>query len=427
MIHAGRRTGSARCAARQRGRVDGVWGLALAAVVVVVVVLAGAWWLADGDAAAEPPAPGATPSTSVSATPDLRPALATASVPAGAPLSPLGEAQRREQLALWQGRLARARQALDGYRAAAQYPHESRPAEEHPDQLRPFAPIEEERSLRMPGGTATQGVKLLTTQERVFASGNESSRVTLTLQDLQGRTLPLRVLRAVMKEVTSPGRTSSTPEFNMPANDAGVQGDAVASDGIHTAVMRPAAQGFATFAGTVRLELHLDHAGQPGFLYFDLVYSPETAATWLPGVREAQQAGSLDFFVKAQVLQPGRYVLSARIDDAKGQPLAVALFNQEVAAGTQEFRLPVFGKLIRDKQPAFPLALRDVEAFLLKPDAFPDRVMLPRLAGVQHTSKSYPLAAFSDATWSSEERERYLAELGKDVAEAERKVQQLGP
>jgi hypothetical protein len=98
-----------------------------------------------------------------------------------------------------------------------------------------------------------------------------------------------------------------------------------------------------------------------------------------------------------------------------------------VAAGTQEFRLPVFGKLIRDKQPAFPLTLRDVEAFLLKPDAFPDRVMLPRLAGVQHTSKSYPLAAFSDADWSSEERDRYLAELGKDVAEAERKVQQLGP
>jgi hypothetical protein len=346
---------------------------------------------------------------------------------AGAPLSPLGEAQRREQLALWQGRLERSRQALNGYLAAAQYPHESRPAQEHPDQLRPFDPIEEDRPLRMPGGTATQGMRLLTTQERVFASGAESSRVTLTLQDLQGRPLPLRVVRAVMKEVTPPGRTSSTPEFSMPVNDVGVQGDAAAGDGIFTAVMRPAAQGFSTFAGTVRLELHLDHAGQPGFIYFDLIYSPETAATWLPGVREAQSAQGLDFFVKAQVQLPGRYVLSARVDDAKGQPFAVALFNQEVAAGTVEFRLPVFGKLIRDKQPTFPLTLRDVEAFLLRPDAFPDRVMLPRRPGVQHTSKSYPLAAFSDATWSSEERDRHLAEFGKDVAEAERKVQQLGP
>ena len=283
MIPAGRHAGRGSGVLRQRGRAGWGWGLALVAVGALV----GAWWMADGGAAADPRVPGVSgvePAAVVAERPALQPVLATASAPAGAPLSPLGEAQRREQLALWQGRLERARQALDGYRAAAQYPHESRPAEEHPDQLRPFAPIEEDRPLRMPGGTATQGVRLLTTQERVFASGAESSRVTLTLQDLQGRTLPLRVLRAVMKEVTPPGRTSSTPEFNMPANDAGVQGDAVAGDGIISAVMRPAAQGFATFAGTVRLELHLDHAGQPGFLYFDLVYSPETAATWLPGV-----------------------------------------------------------------------------------------------------------------------------------------------
>jgi len=88
----------------------------------------------------------------------------------------------------------------------------------------------------------------------------------------------------------------------------------------------------------------------------------------------------------------------------------------------------VFGKLIRDKQAAFPLTLRDVEGFLLKPDAFPDRVMLARLPGTVHTSKSYPLAFFSAAEWQSEERTRYLDELGKDVSEAGRKVQELqGP
>ena len=43
--------------------------------------------------------------------------------------------QRREHLALAQGRLERARQALDDYRAAAHYPHGSGPAKEHPDQL----------------------------------------------------------------------------------------------------------------------------------------------------------------------------------------------------------------------------------------------------------------------------------------------------
>jgi len=272
--------------------------------------------------------------------------------------------------------------------------------------------------LRMPGGGATQGVHLKTTQERVFASGHESSRVTLKLEDDAGRTLPLRVTRAVQKEVTPPGRTASTVEFPMPIGN---------NDGQLSAVMQPATQGFAAFAGTVRLELMLDYGGQPGFIYFDLTYSPETAATWLPGVREASSAAGIDFYLKAQVLVPGRYVVSARIDDAKGQPLALALLNAEVAAGTAEFRLPVFGKLLRDKQPAFPLQLRDVEAFLLKPDTFPDRVMLPRRTGVLHQSKSYALSSFSDAEWTSEERDRYLNELGKDVAVAEQKLKALGP
>jgi hypothetical protein len=33
-------------------------------------------------------------------------------------------------------------------------------------------------------------------------------------------------------------------------------------------------------------------------------------------------------------------------------------------------------------------------------------------------SRSYPLTAFSEAEWNSEERERYLAEYGRDVESA---------
>jgi hypothetical protein len=402
-----------------------------AAVAVAAVALLG-WWLAPAE---EPPATAAGTGGSgplLMAWPPPPGALvataAAASGPrAGVPLSALGEAERRAQLALWQGRLERARATLDGYRASAQYPHESRPIEEHPDQVRPFDPIAEERALRMPGGTAPQGVKLLTTQERVFASGTESSRVTVALQDLQGHPLPLRVARAVLREVTPPGATARTAEFTPDANDAGRAGDARAGDGVITILMHPAAQGFGEFAGTVRLELLLDHAGQPGFLYFDLVYSPETAAVWLPGVREVASPAGIDFFVKAQVRLPGRYVVSARIDDAAGEPVALAQFNAEVKAGEQEFRLLAFGKLLRDQAPAMPLKVRDIEAFLLKPDAFPDRVMLPRRAGVQHTSRVHAIASFSAAEWEGEEKTRYLTELTKDVDEAERQVQRLGP
>lgn len=391
--------------------------LAAAGAAGAAALLLAWWWPAD------PTAPVAPAAQAVDFQAPLKLSGAAASAasgaPAGAPLSALGLAQRREQLAQWHGRLARAQQALAAYQAAAQYPHESRPIEEHPDQVRPFVAIAEDRALRVPGGTAPQGVRLKTTQERVFASGNESARITVTLQDMEGRTLPLAVRQATIKEVTPPGKTASTAPFNAtPAF----------TDGIYSWVMHPAMQGFATFAGTVRLELHLDYAGQPGFLYFDLVYSPGSAAAWLPGVREAATPASLDFFLKAQVTQAGRYVLSARVDDAAGKPVALALFNGEVGTGTVEFRLPVFGKLIRDKQPTFPLTLRDVEGFLLKPDTFPDRVMLARLPGTVHTSKSYAAGFFSSAEWQSEERTRYLDELGKDVSEAGRKVQELqGP
>ncbi|MFY9511839.1 MAG: hypothetical protein WAQ05_12800, partial [Rubrivivax sp.] len=338
------------------------------------------------------------------------------SSPLAAGLSP---AQRREQQLLWQQRLERARLALANYRQAARYPNESRPIEEHPDQVRPFAPIAEERPLRMPGGSVTSGVRLRTTQERIFLAGAESSRVSIALVDSEGRTLPLRATRAVLHEVTEPGRTASTIEFPMPVAEA--------ASGELSALIQPARQGFASYAGTVRLGLHLEHAGAPGFLYFDVIYSPEQAATWLPGADDSVAAGDLRFALQLQVLIAGRYVVSARIDDASGTPLALAQFNAELGRGVQQIPLPVAGRLLHDKRPVFPLALRDVEAFLLKPDTFPDRVMLPRRSGVVHRSAAYALERFANAEPPSEQRDRYLAELGKDVREAEQALKALGP
>lgn len=384
---------------------------ALAAAGVALLLWLGAGADTPRVEAANAPPPAAAPAERV---------LPAASAPlaVGAPLSPLGAAQRQAQRALWQERLERAQAALDAFERHARYPHESRPIDEHPDQVHPFDPITEDRALVMPGGAPTRGVRLKTTQERVFLAGDESARITITLLDADGRALPLRITRAVLHEATPPGRTASTVETPVTFTD---------SAGTLSTVIQPGAQGFGSFAGLVRLDVWMDHAGQPGTIYFDLIYSPEQAATWLPGVRESLVDGSLEFALKADVKIAGRYVVSARIDDANGQPVAVALFNDELRAGPREFRLPVFGRLIRDRDPAFPLRVRDVEAFLLKPDAYPDRVMLPRLAGVVHQSKSYALAQFSDALWSSEQRTRYLSELGKDVADAQNQLQRIGP
>jgi hypothetical protein len=76
----------------------------------------------------------------------------------------------------------------------------------------------------------------------------------------------------------------------------------------------------------------------------------------------------------------------------------------------------MFGKLMRDNEAALPLTLRDVDGYLLKENSDPDRALMPRLEGQAFVGKPHPLEAFSDAEWDSEERRRYLAEFGKDLA-----------
>ena len=117
--------------------------------------------------------------------------------------------------------------------------------------------------------------------------------------------------------------------------------------------------------------------------------------------------------------------MSARVFDAKGAPFALLQFNDEVPAGTAEFKLNLFGALIRDKNPAFPLRLVDVDGFLLQADTFPDRALMARQGGVVHTSQRYSTDSFSPAEWTSQERERYLAEYGRDVQEAQDQLDRL--
>ncbi len=83
--------------------------------------------------------------------------------------------------------------------------------------------------------------------------------------------------------------------------------------------------------------------------------------------------------------------------------------------------------MVRDAKPVFPLTVRDVNAFLLHADSFPDRSLMPRLPGKVHVSQDYSLASFADAEWDAEERSRYLSELGRDVASAQARVDALSP
>ncbi|TXT36062.1 MAG: hypothetical protein FD135_4526, partial [Comamonadaceae bacterium] len=285
-----------------------------------------------------------------------------------------------------------------------------------PDQVHPFAPIIEELQLSNGKGELVKGLHLRTTQERVFLSGAESVSFTVAAVDDNGHSLPLSLRNASAQSVPDSRTPITVIQTPVTFADDG--------SGRYSGRLTPSTQGFQNYAGTIRLLVEVASGAQQGVAQFDVIYSPDVPASWT-GVREALEAGSLNFYVKANVRQAGRYVVSARVDDANGVPFALLQFNDEVAAGSREFRLQVFGALVLDKRPAFPLRLRDVDGFLLIPDKFPDRATMARQPGVIHTSARYALDRFSPAEWDSEERRRYLAEYGKDAETALRQMENL--
>lgn len=391
------------------------WGAPLAALVGALF----GWWVVAWQAA---PLPAAV------AAPVRSPSPAAPSRPAIAPYSAAGAQAREAQLSLWRERLQRAQDTLDTYSANTQYPHTSRPAAEQADQMYPNEPVVEDHPLREPKGQAAAGVRLRTTQERVFVQGDESVRFTLALVDDAGQAQPLRVLNAAAREVTAPTVASAYPALPVHFTDDGSNGDAAANDREFSATLRPAAQGFAGLTGQIRLEVFMEHRGERGITYFDIYVSTQPPALWTGRVRETLDNGSLVYTLGATVREPGRYVVTGRVDDADGQPLALLTFNDEVGRGDAEFRLTLFGKLLRDAEPALPLTLRDVVAFRLNEQGHPDRTLMPRLSGTVLVGTRHAPAAFSDAPWSGEERARYLAELTRDVATAQREVERLsGP
>jgi hypothetical protein len=393
---------------------------------IAFVCCAGAWWVAS-TAGTPPPAaldPVAQSTAGAPAPRDLAPAASGAR----APFSASGLDERKAKLALWQQRLQRAQETLESYKATTRYPFDSRPASEHQDQWQTHQVVTTDEPLRLPGTGVTPNLRVHTTQQRVFATGADTVLLTVSATDDNGAPLPLRIVSSVSHspQDTGGGKAAPlTPVVMQPFVDDGTQGDLQAGDGIYTALLDPMAEGFGNFSGMIRTELIVQSGDQQGYVAFDVVYSPQVPATWTGPVRDVVQDGSLDFILAASVMQPGRYVITGRVDDATGKPLALVSFNDELGAGAQQVPLQVYGRLLHDQKPAFPLVLHDVEGFLLKPDAYPDRALMPARDGPVATSRKYSLAQFTDATYSSDETQRYLAEYGNDVAQAQQQVSQL--
>ncbi|MEO7495230.1 MAG: hypothetical protein ABIT83_07585, partial [Massilia sp.] len=249
----------------------------------------------------------------------------------------------------------------------------------------------------------------------------ESVTFTLRAVDTDGRVLPLVVTRAVAQGL------SAERERPGPQTTLAFAADGQGGDGRQSALLAPAQGSLANFDGTIRSEVFYTVAGHNGQLLFDTIYSPRVPAVWRGQVREALQDGSLVFYLPAEVREAGRYMVSGRVDDARGRPLAVVSASEVLATGPNELRLTLAGRLLRDLGAATPLTLRDVDAFLLRENADPDRALMPHREGSVHISKNYSLHEFSNAEWHSEERNRYLDEFGKDLLRARSALAALDP
>ena len=290
-------------------------------------------------------------------------------LPPATPLSP-EEAEREEQRRQAQARLDQARFTLDTYRQGTRYPPESRPISDEPDQVYPASP-----ERKQPLGKDKGNFSLRLKQEKVFVVGDETVRFFVGCENANtGEPVQCEVHSANAHEAPHMAEAGQLSAVPLDFNDSGRGGDEVAGDGTWTGSFQPSRQGFALFEGSLRVEFRVRANGNTeGGSFFDISFTPTPPATFTGKVREVVEQGSLQLYVGLQVRKPGRYVMAARVDDEAGVPFSYASFNDELTAGTREVKFTVFGALLRDKNPDYPLKLRDVEGFLLRERGDPDR------------------------------------------------------
>lgn len=403
-------------------------------MLIPLVLAGGGLWLArslGGSAGGEAPQASSSSDADGSRSGGSQGALgarsAPASAPARGPMVPLvgqpvpssPEAEREQKRVLWEKRLERAREALDSYRESTRYPPDSRPAREQADMMEPAAP-ERTRSL----SRDRDDVQLRLKQDKVFLAGDEAVTFSVGCENAAKEPLPCQVTAATAHEAEHMEGAGQVPPVPLAFVDDGTQGDVLAGDRTFTARFQPARQGFPLYAGTLRVDFRVSSGSAEGMAFFDVMYTGAPPATFTGKVREVREQGSLQLYAGIQVRKPGRYVVTGRIDDESGMPVALVNFNEELAAGQQEVKLTVFGLLIITEAFSFPLKLRDVEGFLLKENGDPDRELMTTLRGYVHTTREYQPTPeqFSPAEWTSEERQRYLTEFANDVNEAQAQV-----
>ncbi|MBI2388205.1 MAG: hypothetical protein HYV09_01200 [Deltaproteobacteria bacterium] len=396
--------------AEQVGARRTIWiGVAALAIVALVLLL----W--PGREPSKPTSP-----VVGSASTSGAPAVATADkvvAPTPFTAAPDGSAPEPPKT-IWQLRLNRAQQTLDKYLESTRYPPHSRPISEMPDLQTTERRVEKQLGFRKKNGTKRGDLRLNLTQSSQRIIADETLRMTIACVSGKGIE-PSTVLSARSEELPSRGQTQTPIAFV----DDGSHGDEKAGDQVWTALFQPATSAqFNGYNGDVQVPVEIRCSGDEALTYFNFFYTANVPARFTGKVREAVEKGSLALYLELEVKKAGWYKLDLRVDDANDTRLAFTSFDAELPVGLHEARFVLFGKLIVDYAAQPPFKLRDLDGYRFVADTSPDREYLKPTAGPIYTTKTYPAGTFSDAEWTSEEKDRNVAEFTKDVKEAKEKV-----
>lgn len=406
------------------------WGLVLLLVVPAVALV---WLLRGGTRRApEEPEPPEHPAAARSASERRGPTAAQPSAAKRGPRGAGGDAPARpdrpgsgerpglteesvEGKSPAEKRLFRARATLDNYLETTRYPFTSQPLSRHADVAIPNFVPSVKLPLSRPDRKPTDA-KVTVGQDRAFVHGAESVTLRITCENSEGpqpcvfEKPPMAFVRKDQRgaDVIPPSPVPFVPDGGDPSNQI--------------AHFTPAKQGFAAYDGQIAIEGQLKVGSDDGGVSWQITYTRAAPAVFTKKTREVMENGSLSIYVGMTVEKPGRYVVTARAFSKDKKGFGYLQFNDELPRGAAEAKLVVFGKLVHDEKVETPFEIRDVEGFLLRDGGHPDREIMAMLPGTVLTTKTYPLKDFSEAAWSSEEKDRHVSHYKEEIDTAKADV-----
>jgi hypothetical protein len=307
----------------------------------------------------------------------------------------------------------RMQQVIANFEKYWRYPMASRPMSENSELLLPHHVEPTVRPLSR-DAKETSKTFIRTSQDRMFMTAGETAAVMIeAFQD--GNHAQASVSRAWLSKMEGEPTTMGPPIAPIHFHDDGVAPDQVANDGIQTALVDPPQSQLATFAGNLAVAAEVTVGSENGNAYFTLTYTGNPPARFTGTMRDVVEDGSLVFYAGVEVYRPGRYNITARVEDAGGKAFALIEFKESLDQSSKEARLLVFGKLIHDEGALAPFSIRDVEGMRFIEDAHPDREMMAMWAG-PFQSQRYPMTSFSDKDYDTPEKNRQLGNLKQDLA-----------